>query len=125
MKAKATCPVCQVAFVLQQDYQAGETLVCPVCGAKLIVIKSGSEVVEVEKAPQTPEEEINQRVSEYARLRNFDFDEDKGTVIEGLLGKKEKYGDFYCPCRFDHIQENICPCQETRSGYVQKNGHCY
>ncbi|HEX3031060.1 MAG TPA: ferredoxin-thioredoxin reductase catalytic domain-containing protein [Bacillota bacterium] len=125
MRTKATCPVCRVSFFLQQESAEGETIICPVCGAKLTVTAKGTEIIEVVKTSQQPEDEINQRISEYARLRDFDFDEDKGVVLEGLLEKQAKYGDFYCPCRIDNVPENICPCAETRSGSVQKNGHCY
>jgi len=79
----------------------------------------------VEKTPQPPLEEITERINIYAELRSFVFDEDKDIVLEGLLGKKAKFGDFYCPCRMEHNQMYVCPCQETRTGFVLKNGHCY
>lgn len=117
--------MCEVTFSTEEELQQGDTLICRVCGAKLTI--TGTEVghYDVQVTPQKAVEEITERVNTYAELRGFVFDEDKEIVMEGLLEKKEKYGDFYCPCRFDHTQIFVCPCKETRSGYVLKNGHCY
>ena len=35
-------------------------------------------------------------------------------VIEGLKRNFEKYGASYCPCKMDHIEDNICPCKDYR-----------
>ena len=125
MKNKAYCPVCEVTFLTDKALHQGDTLICRVCGAKLTITGFKDGEYQVEKTLQSPLEEITDRTSTYADLRNFVFDEDKELVMEGLLEKKERYGDFYCPCRFDHTQIYVCPCEETRSGYVLKNGHCY
>ena len=41
------------------------------------------------------------------------------------IGIREAHGDFFCPCKFDNIPENICPCLETRSNRVIKEGMCF
>lgn len=124
MASKIYCPVCQVTFIHKGSLTANAILICPVCGAKLQVSALYPKI-QVEKFPQLPEEEINDRIVEFARLRGYVFSEDRELVVEGLLQKKDSYGDFYCPCRYDNIPENICPCLETRMGKVKKEGHCF
>ena len=57
-------------------------------------------------------------------MKGYIFDENKEDIMEGLLEKWRLFGDFYCPCRFDNIPENICPCLETRQNAVKKEGSC-
>ena len=124
MKNKVYCPVCQVTFQTTILLETDAILICPVCGAKLQVEALKPEV-SIIKFPQEPKEEIDERLDAFAKLRNFTFNEDKQDLLEGLLAKKEKYGDFYCPCRYDNIPENICPCLKTRQGEVVQKGKCY
>jgi len=124
MKNKILCPVCQVPFIMKEPPVENSAVLCPVCGAKLEITASSPEIM-VRRFPQEPEVEIRERVDNYARLRGYIFSEDKELVIEGLLQKKEKYGDFYCPCKIENIPENICPCLETRKGRVLKEGMCF
>jgi hypothetical protein len=123
MKNKVFCPVCLVSFVAREPLEEGSILICPVCGAKLEVMEIGDEVL-ARKFPQEPAGEITERVNTYARLKGYVFNENKDLVMEGLMQKKEQYGDFYCPCRFDNVPENICPCLETRMNQVRKEGSC-
>lgn len=49
-------------------------------------------------------------------------------VIKGLLAKKVKYGEIYCPCRVvsgnkKKDKEIICPCVFHR-GEIELQGHC-
>jgi len=49
-------------------------------------------------------------------------------VIKGLLLKKKKYGEIYCPCRIvtgnkEKDKEIICPCVFHR-GEVELKGKC-
>lgn len=124
VKHKIYCEVCRVSFIHKGELETGQVVVCTVCGAELQV-----EAIEPEiKAPrlvQDPETEILNRADNFARLRGYTFNEDKELVIEGLVGKHSMYGDFYCPCRFDNIPENVCPCLETRMNEVRKLGHCF
>ncbi|MHA1870979.1 MAG: ferredoxin-thioredoxin reductase catalytic domain-containing protein, partial [Promethearchaeota archaeon] len=42
---------------------------------------------------------------------------------EGLL--KQKYGEYYCPCRQEYIPENICkPCVWSPEE-IKRDGHCH
>ena len=98
-------------------------MICPICGAKIEVVAVTPEF-QVRKLPQKPEEEILERIENFARLRGYVFNEDKELFIKGLLTKKNRYGDFFCPCRYQNIPENLCPCLDARSNRVRKDGHC-
>ncbi len=124
MKFKIYCEVCRVSFVYREEPALGQVMICTVCGAELEIIELAPEV-KARRYPQDPETEMRNRSENYASLRGYTFNEDKELVIEGLIGKYEMYGDFYCPCRFDNIPENICPCLETRMGDVKRVGHCF
>jgi len=122
---KIFCPVCQVSFILREEKKAGKKITCPVCGAVLVLEKDNSSWLARRPDDLTPEEEIRARIENFARLRNYKFNELKEPLVEGLLKKHERYGDFYCPCKIDNIPENVCPCLETRQGSVERNGRCH
>ncbi len=124
MKHKIYCEVCRIPFLFNGEVKPGQVVVCTVCGAELEITALEPEVTAA-RFKQDPKTEIRIRSENFARLRGYTFNEDKELVIEGLIGKNEMYGDFYCPCKFDNIPENICPCLETRMNYVRKEGHCY
>ena len=122
---KIFCPVCQVHFILQETKEVGKKIICPVCGAVLVMDLNQNKWVFNRPTDMSLEEEIRQRIDNFARFRKYHFNEMKEALVEGLLKKHERYGDFYCPCRIDNIQENVCPCIYTRQGDVEKNGHCH
>ncbi len=124
MKNKIFCEVCQVSFIHKGEVEKGQEIVCTVCGAELKVQELDPEV-KASRYIEDPETEIRRRSENFARLRGYTFNEDKELVLEGLVDKHNMYGDFYCPCRFDNIQENVCPCLPTRMNEVRKLGHCY
>jgi len=125
MSEKILCPVCQVSFVLREEKGGGEDVICPVCGAVLIISIEG-EKHRLERPPDMePEVEIRRRMDNFANFRKYHFNQLKDPLVEGLLAKRERFGDFYCPCKIDNIQENICPCLETRMGSVERNGKCH
>ncbi|MDA8336404.1 MAG: hypothetical protein M0Z41_15685 [Peptococcaceae bacterium] len=124
MKSKIHCPVCQVSFPSPDGLSAGDAVVCPVCGALLTVGTPGPGEITAFRAPQPPWLEITQRVDNFAVLRRYVFNDMKDLVLEGLMQKKDRYGDFYCPCRLDNVPENLCPCLETRMNRVLKEGSC-
>ena len=124
MKHKIYCEVCRVPFIYNGEPQVDEVVICTVCGAELQITAIEPEVTAL-RLTQDPEREIRNRSENFARLRGYTFNEDKELVLEGLVGKNQLYGDFYCPCRFENIPENVCPCLETRMNEVRKLGHCY
>ena len=123
MKNKIYCPVCRVHFVSKDPLKPGTEIICLICGARLVITEVEPHV-SARKVSQEPEAEIYERVETYANLKGYVFDENKEDIMAGLLEKKRRFGDFYCPCRFDNIPENICPCQETRRNAVRKDGSC-
>ncbi len=124
MKNKIYCEVCRLSFVYQGELKPGQVVMCSICGAELEINEVKPEV-DASRFLQDPETEIRRRADNFARLRGYIFNEDKELVIEGLVDKHNLYGDFYCPCRFENIPENVCPCLETRMNEVRKLGHCY
>ena len=118
------CPVCQAKFKFVDGWKAGSIVICPVCGQKLRLVMSPEGWIG-ERPEKGSEKEIRERAEEYARLRGYFFNDMKEDVIEGLIGKNKRFGDFYCPCRMLHVPEYQCPCQPTRAGDVDKNGKCY
>jgi len=49
-------------------------------------------------------------------------------IIEVLLAKENKnkiqFGEFYCPCKIQHIKQNICPCKDAQKE-IDETGHCH
>lgn len=124
MKHKIYCNVCRGLFIYNGELEKGQVVICTVCGAELEISAVEPEV-EAVRLSTDPETEIRKRSENFARLRGYTFNEDKELVLDGLIGKNKLYGDFYCPCRFENISENVCPCLETRMNEVRKTGHCY
>lgn len=124
MKHKIYCEVCRVEFIYREAVEKGTVLICPVCGAGLEITAVEPEI-KARRYPREPEAEIRERVETFARLRGYVFNENKEPVIEGLIEKNRRFGDFYCPCRFDNVPENVCPCRETRMNRVRKEGSCF
>lgn len=121
---RAYCPVCQAMFRLPEGKGMGDSVVCPVCGQRLTVVR-GPEGLVGERPDKGTEAEIRERVDEYARLKGYTFNEMKEEVVQGLLGKQRRFGDFYCPCRMHHTPDFQCPCKPTRGGDVERDGKCY
>jgi len=49
-------------------------------------------------------------------------------LVEALVKRKVKFGDYYCPCRAvrgdpEHDRPNICPC-ETHEEEIAQTGQC-
>ncbi|HSV32093.1 MAG TPA: ferredoxin-thioredoxin reductase catalytic domain-containing protein [Atribacteraceae bacterium] len=125
MREKILCPVCEVSFLIKEEKAAGKPTICPVCGAILIMKESQGNWFLSRPAGMEPATEIRQRMDNFARLRGYHFNDMKDPLVEGLLKKRERFGDFYCPCKIDNIQENVCPCLETRMGSVERDGRCH
>lgn len=60
--------------------------------------------------------------------RSIEFANEYGTtaqgrkilrIVDALKRNHEKYGESYCPCKVDRIEDNICPCKEFR-----ETGNC-
>ncbi len=102
----------------------GEKIACTICGARLELTALEPEPA-ARRYAREPAEEIRDRVETFARLRGYALSEEKESLLEGLVEKNRRFGDFYCPCRFAHEPGFVCPCLETRQNYVRKEGGCY
>ena len=123
-QVRVYCPVCQAKFRFVDGWKEGDLVVCPICGQKLRLVNPPEGWIG-ERPEKGSEKEIRERSEEYARLHGYTFNDMKEEIIEGLIGKNKRFGDFYCPCRMLHVPEYECPCRPTRAGDVDKNGKCY
>ncbi len=124
-RRKVFCPVCGARFPPPSGTGAeGDMVVCPVCGQRL-VLREGTGEWQGERHEALSDSEIRDRVEEFARLRGYVFDDMKDEIIEGLLAKRNRFGDFYCPCRMNHTPDYQCPCRPTRTGDVDVQGRCH
>lgn len=121
---RAYCPVCLAKFKLEAGWKEGSVVICPICGQRLRLEKSTEGWVG-DRVEKGTEKEIRERSENFARIRGYEFNDIKEDLLEGLMGKYKRFGDFYCPCRMEHVPEYQCPCKPTRGGDVEKNGRCY
>lgn len=121
---RAYCPVCLAKFKMERDWSEGSAVICPICGQKLRLVRS-PDGWQGERVDRGTEREIRERAENYARLKGYIFNEIKEDLLEGLMGKYRRFGDFYCPCRMEHTAEYQCPCKPTRGGDVERDGRCY
>jgi len=50
-------------------------------------------------------------------------------LIDGLVRRKAKFGDYYCPCRIvtgnaETDSNNVCPCK-THEAEIAETGKCH
>lgn len=124
VSGRVYCPVCQASFRAGGDWKEGDTVVCPVCGQRLSLRATGDGWTG-DRVDKGTEKEIRDRAEEFARTRGYAFNDMKDEIIEGLMGKMTRFGDFYCPCRMEHGPEYQCPCKPTRGGDVERDGRCH
>jgi ferredoxin-thioredoxin reductase catalytic subunit len=108
---------------LESPAVADTDVTCKVCGTKNRITNSEGEWT-AGGVLSDREIELRERIEEFARLRNYTFSDFKEPVIQALLEKRQKCGDFYCPCKARTVLENVCPCKETRDGDVELKGRC-
>jgi len=121
MTEHVSCRLC--GEPLESSPEENVEVTCGVCGTKnRITYRQGRWIAE--GVSNEPQREIRERVEEFALLRGYKFNQSKERVIEALIKKREKYGDFYCPCKGAIVPENVCPCEETRDGSVEVSGRC-
>ena len=69
---------------------------------------------------------------EYAKSKGFKLNPNSAIVLgvtNGLLARKENFGEIYCPCRkmTGNKKEDkriICPCV-YHEDEIAKDGHCF
>ena len=124
-EGRVFCPVCAVWFVPEEvSLSEGVEVVCPVCGQRLVVRRTDDGWAG-ERKGKGSDGEIRDRVERFAMMRGYVFNEMKEEIIEGLLAKRDRFGEFYCPCRLEHGPDYQCPCRPTRGGDVERRGRCH
>ncbi|MFA5207942.1 MAG: ferredoxin-thioredoxin reductase catalytic domain-containing protein [Candidatus Paceibacterota bacterium] len=76
-------------------------------------------------------EELIKKSDEHAKSKGFKLNPNDAIVLglaKGLLMRKEKFGEIYCPCRKvtgdkEEDKKIICPCIYHESE-VANDGHC-
>jgi len=76
--------------------------------------------------------EITDRVLKHAAESACRLNPDTKIVaalIEGLVKRRAKFGDFYCPCRIvtgkaETDRGNVCPCT-THEAEIAETGMCH
>lgn len=77
-------------------------------------------------------EELIKAYEKYAESMGFKLNPNRAIVegiIKGLMARKEKFGEAYCPCRKvteDKAEDEkiICPCVYHLEE-IEKDGHCF
>ena len=77
-------------------------------------------------------EKLIKAYEDYAESMGFKLNPNKAIVegvIKGLMARKEKFGEQYCPCRKlegDKAKDEaiICPCIYHEEE-IEKDGHCF
>jgi len=118
------CPVCLAKFKFAEGWSEGSVVICPICGERLTLRKAADGWVG-DRVDKGSEKEIRDRIDSFAEIRGYTFNDVKEDIVEGLMGKYKRFGDFYCPCRMEHVPEYQCPCKPTRGGDVERNGKCH
>ncbi|MDH3365766.1 MAG: hypothetical protein OEM29_07185 [Thermoplasmata archaeon] len=118
------CPVCSARFAPEGDLTEGDQVRCSICGQMLIVRACDNQWLG-ERRSMLSDDEIRDRVDGFAMIRGYGFNEMKEEIIDGLIGKRDAFGDFYCPCRLEQTPEYQCPCRPTRGGDVERDGRCH
>jgi len=78
------------------------------------------------------EKELIKSAEKYAKSNGIKLNDNPVLVnglMKGMLMKKQKEGELYCPCRMltgdkDKDSEIICPCVYCR-GEIELQSHCH
>ena len=83
--------------------------------------------------PQDEWEKTKEMVEKIAKVKGWQLNPDR-QIREGLITaltyNRLKYGRPYCPCKPEHVKENICPCRPYKDyigseAKIEKEGTCY
>jgi ferredoxin-thioredoxin reductase catalytic subunit len=85
-----------------------------------------------EGAPEAWRREISGRIRKHTAVSACRLNPDERLVaalIEGMIRRKAKFGDYYCPCRVvtgnaETDRRNVCPC-ETHEAEIAETGKCH
>ncbi|MBW2998746.1 hypothetical protein KY321_04360 [Candidatus Woesearchaeota archaeon] len=71
-------------------------------------------------------EELKKRFEEFCKGNDFELNDDEkflNLLLDGLITKKEKEGQYFCPCRFSEDEISLlCPCDfKSQENWETKN----
>lgn len=70
----------------------------------------------------------NRIIERIFKVRDFKIELNEEKKVNILLKGENKFiekeGAPYCPCKLQHIDENICPCEECLDE-AEELGHCH
>ncbi|MBI2864699.1 MAG: hypothetical protein HYX94_09090 [Chloroflexi bacterium] len=69
--------------------------------------------------------EIAGRIEAFARASGYGFSPAKDKIVRELVRMHNRFGDFYCPCQPENVDETVCICVEVKAGYVEEFGRCH
>ncbi|MDO8670835.1 MAG: hypothetical protein Q7O66_05320 [Dehalococcoidia bacterium] len=68
---------------------------------------------------------IADRIDSFARSGGYGFSPAKEKIVRELVRMHKRFGDFYCPCQPENVEETVCVCTEVKAGYVDEIGRCH
>lgn len=76
--------------------------------------------------------EISERIARHTAESACRLNPDPRLVtalVDGLVRRKARFGDYYCPCRVvtgrvEVDRRNVCPC-ETHEAEIAETGKCH
>lgn len=84
------------------------------------------------KIDDMEEAELLRRLENEVKHKDYGFNPDKKIVaglVRAMVKKKEKTGEYYCPCRVvtgdpEEDARIICPCY-YHEFEIERDGHCH
>ena len=84
------------------------------------------------KIDDMDEGQLLEKLRKHVKTKPFRFNPDEKVVqglIRAMVKRKEKTGEFYCPCRVvtgnsEEDKKIICPCY-YHEFEVERDGHCH
>ena len=72
-----------------------------------------------------------EKIRQYAVDNGYSVSEENlPGILEGLAARKERYGEYYCPCRAvavgksAYLESIKCPCAFVHAD-IRREGHCH
>lgn len=84
-----------------------------------------TEIRQINAEDEKLKTEILERIELFGREKGYGFSPAKDKIVRELVRMRQRFGDFYCPCQPDNVEETICVCVEVKTGYVDEIGRCH
>jgi len=88
-----------------------------------------SEITTLVQAGASEEDELRKRLQAFADAHGLALSQVSDAVIKGLIKQRERWGEYYCPCRVVTGDPNadawkICPCDAVFVD-IERMGRCH